>query len=206
MGQMKELVRCKDISRGTNKFPYRAMPLPTVLWGCETWALKEEDKRMLGVFHHGSIRRIPGISMQRVHDERLTDSAVRKKFLNMPTMMNLVKRRVLKYIGKVAREEKETALHKSFLTSYCHSPMHVGGKQKSHKYLFIECARTIIPDTSTSAPLKAWIHEAQYGDKWNALISDWWESHDEEDDKEENQKTESQTEISTTQDVTSHDE
>jgi hypothetical protein len=77
-----------------------------VLWGCETWGLKEEDKLMLEAFHHGSIRIIIGISRQRVRDENITNSAVRKKFLNIPTMMNIVKRRVLKYNGKVVREEK----------------------------------------------------------------------------------------------------
>jgi hypothetical protein len=42
--------------------------------------------------------------------------------LNTPAMMNIVKRRVLKYIGNVIREEKEKSLHKSFLTANCHSP------------------------------------------------------------------------------------
>jgi hypothetical protein len=78
-----------------------------VIWGCETWALKEEEKRMLELFHHGVIRRILWISRQRVRDEKITNSAVRKKFLNIPTMMNIVKIRVLKYICKVVREEKE---------------------------------------------------------------------------------------------------
>jgi hypothetical protein len=91
-----------------------------VIWGCETWAFKEEEKRMLEVFHHGAIKIIIGISRQIVRDETITNSAVRKKFLNMPKMMNLVKRRVLKYIGKVAMEEKERALHKSLLTAYLH--------------------------------------------------------------------------------------
>jgi hypothetical protein len=89
--------------------------------------LKEEDKRMLEVFHYGAIIRILGISRQRVCEEKITNSAVRTKFLNMPTMINIAKRRVLKYIGKVVREEKEKALRKSFLTAYCHSPRHVGG-------------------------------------------------------------------------------
>jgi hypothetical protein len=53
---------------------------------------------MLELFHHGSIRRILGIIRQIVRAERITNSAVRKNFFNMPTMMNLVKRRVLKYI------------------------------------------------------------------------------------------------------------
>jgi ribosomal 50S subunit-associated protein YjgA (DUF615 family) len=86
-------------------------------------------------------------------------------------MMNLVKRRDLQYIGKVVREEKETALHKSFLTAYCHSPRHVGGQQKSHRDLFIECVRTALPYPPKSAPLKTWIHEAQHEGKRNAIIS-----------------------------------
>jgi hypothetical protein len=80
-------------------------------------------------------------------------------------MMNIVKGRVLKYIGKVVRGEKEKSLHK-----LCE--WHVGGRQNSHRDLFIECVRSILPDTPTSAPLKTWIHEAKDESKWNARISD----------------------------------
>jgi hypothetical protein len=126
MVQMKELFRCKDISRRTKKFLYQAIKIITVLWRCETWTLKQEEKRMLEVFHHGAIRRFLGISRRRVRDDKITNSASRKKFLNMPTMMNIVKRRVMKYIGKLVREEKEKELNKAFLTAYCHSTRHVG--------------------------------------------------------------------------------
>jgi hypothetical protein len=131
---------------------------------------------------------------------------VRKKFLNMPTLMNIVKRRILKYIGKVVREEKEKSLHKSFLTAYCHSPMHVGGQQKSHMDLFIECVRTNLPDTPTRAPLKTWTHDAKYERKWSALISDWREALDDGDDEDEDQEAQSETEIPTTQEVASLEE
>jgi hypothetical protein len=69
----------------------------------------------------------------------------------------------------------------------------------------MECVRIILPDTPTSAPLKTWIHEAKDESKWNALISEWWESLD-EDDENEDQQTESETEIPTTQEVTSLEE
>jgi hypothetical protein len=82
--------------------------------------LKEEEKRMLEVFHHGAIRRTLGISRQIVRDKKITSSAGRKMFMYIPKMMNIVKIRVLKYIGKVVREEKEEAKHKSFLTANCH--------------------------------------------------------------------------------------
>jgi hypothetical protein len=54
--------------------------------------------------------------------------------------------------------------------------------------------------------LKTWIHEAKYESKWNALISDCWESLDYEDYEDEDQHTESETEIPTTQEVTSLEE
>jgi hypothetical protein len=70
MGHTKELFRYKDISRRTKKFICQAILLSTLLCACETWALKEEEERVLEVFHHGSIRRILGISRQRVCDEK----------------------------------------------------------------------------------------------------------------------------------------
>jgi hypothetical protein len=173
---MKELFRRKAISIGTKKFIYQAMPLSTVPRGCKTWALKEEEKRMLEVFHHGATRRIIGIIRQIIRADIITNSAARKKFLDMTTMVNLVQKRVLKYIGNVVREEKEIALHTYFLIAYCHSTMHIGGHQKSYRYLFIECVRTILPDTPTSAPLKTWIHEVHDRGKLNALVRDGWES------------------------------
>jgi hypothetical protein len=57
--------------------------------------------------------------------------------------------------------------------------------------------------------LKTWIQEAKDESKWNALISDWWESlEDEEDDDNDNedQHTESETETPTTQNLTSLEE
>jgi hypothetical protein len=63
--------------------------------------------------------------------------------------------------------------------------MHVGGQQKSHRYLFHRISENLFYRiyTPTSAPLKTtWIHKAKDESKWNALPSDWWESLDDEDD------------------------
>jgi hypothetical protein len=112
---------------------------------------------MLEVFHHRSVRRILRIIRQIVGDEKNTNYAVRKNFMSMPKMMNIVKKRVQKYIGKLVRKEKEEPPHTPFLTVYCHSPIHVWGQQKSHRDIFIEYVRTILLDTPTHAPLKTWI-------------------------------------------------
>jgi cell shape-determining protein MreC len=54
--------------------------------------------------------------------------------------------------------------------------------------------------------LKTWINEEKYESKWNALISDWLESLDDEDDEDEGQQTESETKIPNTKEVTSLEE
>jgi hypothetical protein len=123
MVQMKDLLRWKGISRKNKNFLYQAIPLLTVIRVCDTWAVKEEEKRMLEVFHHGAIIIILGISRQRVRDENITKSAARNEFLSMPIMMNIVKRRVLKYIGKVVREEKQsiTQIFPHYLLQFTHA-------------------------------------------------------------------------------------
>jgi hypothetical protein len=76
-----------------------------------------------------------GLASKECEIEKITNSVAKKKFLNMPTMMNIVKRRVLKYIGKVVREEKEKAPHKSFLTAFCaiHPGRYRGNKNHPYK-------------------------------------------------------------------------
>jgi hypothetical protein len=89
----------------------------------------------------------------------------------------------------VFQEENERPVYKYFLTAYCNSHRHVGGKQKTHTYLFIKCVRTILPDTPASVPLKTWIHEAVSEIKWNALIRVCWGSLNDDDDEEEDLQT-----------------
>jgi hypothetical protein len=82
--QMRELFNCRDVSIVTKEMMYQVIPLNTVLWGCETWTLKEKDKRKLEAFHHTVIRRILGISTRRVREERISNKIVRFTFIEMP--------------------------------------------------------------------------------------------------------------------------
>jgi hypothetical protein len=78
------------ISRGTHNVLYRAIPILTVILGCETRALKEEENRLLEVFHHGAIISILGIRRHSVCDEGITNLEARRRFLNTTTLMNLL--------------------------------------------------------------------------------------------------------------------
>jgi hypothetical protein len=70
--KMSGFFNCRDVSIAMKILMYQAIPLNTVLWGCETWVLKEKEKKKLDAFHHTAMRCILGISMRRVREERMT--------------------------------------------------------------------------------------------------------------------------------------
>ena len=53
-----------------------AMPINLLLWGCECWALKESSLNDIEVFIHQSIRRILGIKMEDVKNERISNKKI----------------------------------------------------------------------------------------------------------------------------------
>jgi hypothetical protein len=42
--------------------------------------------------------------------------------------------RVIVYMGKLFREDKEIALYTYFMTAYCYSLIHIGGQHKKHRH------------------------------------------------------------------------
>ena len=54
-----------------------AMPLNQLLWGCEAWALKQTSIDDIDVFIHQSIRRIIGINMIQVKEEKVSNEKLR---------------------------------------------------------------------------------------------------------------------------------
>jgi hypothetical protein len=56
IGATKEFFISRKVPLNIKLMLYLAIPLNTALWGCETWALLDMDKKALEVFHHRSIR------------------------------------------------------------------------------------------------------------------------------------------------------
>ena len=49
---------------------FRAIPCNLLLWGCESWALREATLWKLEVFLHCNIQKILGITITQVIDEK----------------------------------------------------------------------------------------------------------------------------------------
>ena len=184
--KMRHLFGSNQVSLQVKKMMYLAIPLNTVLWGCETCSIKKSDLKKLEAFHHSSIRKILKISMNDVKEKRITNQAIREKFHNIHTIKDFITRRSLNYLGKTVRTDGDNKLHKCFLTAYCHSPRHAGGQQKTHRDCFVDHIKKIIPETSKDAPLKEWADIALNKVSWRGSINNWWKEKQDADLKTKN--------------------
>ena len=61
-----------------------AIPINLLLWGSESWALRETTLSKLEVFLHRSVRKILRIDITQVMDERITNGSIRNRFFSIP--------------------------------------------------------------------------------------------------------------------------
>ena len=99
---------------------FRDIPINLLLWGCESWALRETTLQKLEVFLHRSIRKILRIDITQVIDERITNGSIRTRFFSIPTIRNQIAQVQLTFIGKVVRN-KDNQLPSQLLTAWCNN-------------------------------------------------------------------------------------
>ena len=86
---------------------FRVIPCNFLLWGCESWAIQEAMMGKLEVFLYRNIRKILKINITRVIDERITNTSIRERFFDIPTIRNQIVQRQLIFIGKVVRNSDD---------------------------------------------------------------------------------------------------
>ena len=84
---------------------FRAIPYNLLLWGCKSWALRQNLLNTLEVFLHRSIWSILGIKMSQVRVSHTKNDAVRVIFYNIPCIPNQIAHWQLTFIGGVLRRE-----------------------------------------------------------------------------------------------------
>ena len=65
---------------------HKATPCNLLLWGCESWALRKSLLASIEVFLHRGIRRILKIRMIEVIKQHITNTSIKEKFYNIPTI------------------------------------------------------------------------------------------------------------------------
>ena len=153
---------------------FRAIPMNLLLWGCETWSLRQVLLNKLEVFLHRNIRRILGVNMTQVQEQRIRNEHVRKTFYDIPRIRNMIAARQMDFVGKVVRGDWSQPA-KRMLTASC-SNIRLSGRPNYHnkdalvknlKLLFANVHDVVIDDRGN---LKDWINEASDEKYWNALV------------------------------------
>jgi hypothetical protein len=98
------------------------MPIGLLLWGCETWALRKDLERRLSSFQHRAIRRILGISMLEVKEDKVRNETIRENFFRIPPIREMIAARQLSYLGKIVRHLHPDHLPKQLLVAWANNP------------------------------------------------------------------------------------
>ena len=90
MGALKNLWDNDNIDMKTKYLFFLAIPINLLLWGCESWALKETAFDKLDVFIHRSVRRILKIKWSEVMDDHFSNKKARATFFNVPDSRSMI--------------------------------------------------------------------------------------------------------------------
>ena len=135
----------KNVLRNTN-IPiklrlrtYQAIILNLLLWGCESWALKESDRKKLEVCHHRCLRRMLNITIYDVKEQHITNDQVREKMNNCHNLMQMLELRRARWLEKIAHMD-ETKNTRKFLVAWTSKPRPPGRPQQTSRHSY---ARTL---------------------------------------------------------------
>ena len=121
-----------------------------LLWGCESWAIKDNHLRKINSFIHRSIRRILHIRMSQVIDDHIKNLSIRKAFFNLPTAENLIAIRSMTYLGKLTRGPISNPA-KQLLTAFVNNPRAIGGVIMTNKKSLVKHLNVLLPELHTES-------------------------------------------------------
>ena len=145
MGALKHFWNNQYADLHTKVAIFKAIPLNLLLWGCETWALRESHLNSLDVFLHRSIRRILGITITQVQDERIKNESIRKTFYNIPDIRAQIAIRQMSFLGKIVRGPNHHP-PKLLLPAWCNHPRLPGGVLTTNKKSLVKSLQLLLPE------------------------------------------------------------
>ena len=98
---MKRVLCNKDILAKLRIRLYDATVINILLRGCKSWALTEELRRKLEVYHHRFLRKMVNITIYDVKDEHISNKQVREELNNCYTFHQSLELRRAKLLKKL---------------------------------------------------------------------------------------------------------
>ncbi len=183
MGAFKNIWESQYVDLKAKYLLFLAIPTNTLLWGCESWAVREDHHKKLDVFVHSSVRRILGINMLTVREERLRNEEVRKMLFDIPDARRMIAARQMSYMGKIIRHHNPEHIPKQLLTAWVNNPRPKRGVLFTNRKSLVNSLNMLYrpkdlnedaphPNLNKNGKLKQWYDDAHDEKYWEWKIDD----------------------------------
>jgi len=145
MGALRHFWKNPYADLKAKKQIFLAIPANLLLWGCETWALRQSHINKLNVFWHRAIRNILGIRMAEVIDDHVSNEQICKIFHDIPDAESILNARSMTFLGKLARAP-DTHPPKLLMTAWVKNPRLKSGVLMTNKKAMVRSLNTLLPE------------------------------------------------------------
>ena len=149
----------KGITLQTKIKVYRAIVLPTLLYGCESWTVYQRHARKLQHFHTSRLRKLQGIKWQ----DKIPDTEVLKR-AKLPSIQTTLMHAQLRWAGHVVRMADHRLPKKLFFGALRNGKRSVGGQRKRYKDTLKTSLKSFKIDTDS------WQEKAQNRGLWRSSV------------------------------------
>ena len=148
-----------------------AIPINLLIRGYKSWALRVSLLNKLECFLHQRIRRILGVTMTKLKEERIKNETIHPRFFDIQMIQNQLIKQKLTFIRKVTSNSDEK-LPKKLLTAWCNNKLRVEGILHSNKKNLVQNIFLIYPTVDRYVSLKLWAHLVLDEKYWKSLINE----------------------------------
>jgi hypothetical protein len=128
----KQVLSNKKIPIDIRRRLYQAIVVNVALWGNESWALMEENRKKVETFHHSCLRRMYKWTMLAIAEKGITNEQVRRAAGNSPTMESMMMEvRRLRWLSKLSAMEKSISPRR-MLGAWCQTPRPIGNRSRPY--------------------------------------------------------------------------
>ena len=99
----KPIFGCSGLSIKSKRLVYKAIVLPTLFYGAETWPKKARQMNRLNLFHRSCVRSILGVSRSDQHSRHLNTADLAQRARLPEDIGALLREYRLRWLGHVAR-------------------------------------------------------------------------------------------------------
>ena len=142
MGALKEIWSNSNLNNYNKYLLFRAIPMNLLLWGCDTWSLRQSLLDKLEIVMHKRIRRILRISITQVKDMKIKNETIRNTFY---AMKNMIAAQQLDFIGKVIQGQHNQPVRR-MITSCCNQNRRADRPQTTGKNFIVKNLRLLFND------------------------------------------------------------